>query len=81
MPAAVGETVWVAVRPEKLIELTTAAAAGGANRVRGTVSSIAYLGDLSIYHVRLPTGVTVRASAGTGTASPSGRSPGTTRSG
>src|SRR4051794_3201334 len=62
VPAAVGETVWVAIRPET-IELTTAPAGGGANSVRGTVSSIAYLGDLSIYHVLLPTGVTVRASA------------------
>ncbi len=62
VPAAVGETVWVAIRPET-IELTTAASGSGANRVRGTVSSIAYLGDLSIYHVLLPTGVTVRASA------------------
>src|SRR3954451_18299508 len=62
VPAAVGDTVWVAIRPET-IELATVPAGGGANQVRGTVSSIAYLGDLSIYHVLLPTGVTVRASA------------------
>jgi putrescine transport system ATP-binding protein len=64
VPASVGDAVWAAIRPEA-VELTTAAAPadGGANRVRGRVSSVAYLGDLSVYHVLLPTGVTIRASA------------------
>jgi putrescine transport system ATP-binding protein len=52
-------TVWAAVRPEKIF-MSTAAPDGTDNVVRGTVQDIAYLGDLSIYLVRLPTGKVVR---------------------
>ena len=52
--------VWAAVRPEKIF-MTTEAPQGGADNVaRGIVQDIAYLGDLSIYLVRLPTGKVVR---------------------
>lgn len=53
----------VALRPEKLvIERAGEAADGvGANRLPGTVEDIAYLGDMSIYHVRLPSGELLRA--------------------
>src|SRR6202795_2536116 len=47
------------VRPEKL-SITTAPPAGPDNVVRGAVQDIAYLGDLSIYLVKLPTGKVVR---------------------
>jgi putrescine transport system ATP-binding protein len=61
VPAVAGETVWVAIRPEKM-EVATAPPAGPAvNRLAGTVADIAYLGDVSIYHVRLEGGATVRA--------------------
>jgi putrescine transport system ATP-binding protein len=65
VPAVAGETVWVALRPEKL-ELATSPPAQGApgeNCVAGRVADIGYLGDVSIYHVRLPGGPTMRATA------------------
>jgi putrescine transport system ATP-binding protein len=52
-------TVWAAVRPEKIF-MSTTAPQGTDNVVRGAVQDIAYLGDLSIYLVRLPTGKVVR---------------------
>jgi putrescine transport system ATP-binding protein len=59
--------VWAAVRPEKIFMSTTppqGGADGGAhgadNVTRGAVQDIAYLGDLSIYLVKLPTGKVVR---------------------
>jgi putrescine transport system ATP-binding protein len=51
--------VWAAVRPEKIF-MSTAAPEGSDNVVRGAVQDIAYLGDLSIYIVKLPTGKMVR---------------------
>ena len=53
-------TVWAAVRPEKIFMSTSLPAGGPDNVVRGAVQDIAYLGDLSIYLVRLPTGKVVR---------------------
>src|SRR5450432_1278641 len=51
--------VWAAVRPEKIF-MSTAPPQGTDNVVRGAVQDIAYLGDLSIYLVKLPTGKVVR---------------------
>jgi len=51
--------VWAALRPEKIF-MSTAAPEGSDNVVRGAVQDIAYLGDLSIYIVKLPTGKVVR---------------------
>ena len=51
--------VWVAVRPEKIF-MSTAAPEGTDNVVRGAVQDIAYLGDMSIYIVKLATGKVVR---------------------
>jgi putrescine transport system ATP-binding protein len=56
--AAPEAIVWAAVRPEKI--LSTAPPEGTDNVVRGAVQDIAYLGDLSIYLVKLPTGKVVR---------------------
>jgi putrescine transport system ATP-binding protein len=62
--AVAGETVWVAVRPEKLLlSATPPADEGSPNMMDGTVVDIAYLGDVSIYHVRLASGTIVRATA------------------
>jgi putrescine transport system ATP-binding protein len=58
--AAPEATVWAAVRPEKVFMSTAPPAEGPDNVVRGAVHDIAYLGDLSIYLVRLPTGKVVR---------------------
>ena len=55
-----GAIVWAAVRPEKIFMSTTAPAGGADNVVRGAVQDIAYLGDLSIYLVKLATGKVVR---------------------
>jgi len=51
--------VWAAIRPEKIF-MSTARPEGADNAVRGAVQDIAYLGDLSIYLVKLPTGKVVR---------------------
>jgi putrescine transport system ATP-binding protein len=52
--------VWAAIRPEKIFMSTAAPQGSTDNLVRGTVQDIAYLGDLSIYLVKLPTGKVVR---------------------
>lgn len=57
--AAPEAVVWAAVRPEKVF-MTTADPGGTDNVVRGSVQDIAYLGDLSIYLVRLVSGKVVR---------------------
>ena len=55
-----GAVVWAALRPEKIFMSVAAPEGGADNVVRGTVQDIAYLGDLSIYLVKLPTGKVVR---------------------
>jgi putrescine transport system ATP-binding protein len=55
-----GAVVWAALRPEKIFMSTAAPQGGADNVVRGAVQDIAYLGDLSIYLVKLPTGKVVR---------------------
>jgi putrescine transport system ATP-binding protein len=67
-PAPAGSPVSVAIRPEK-IALSKEPVAGsgpggdGRNTTTGIVREIAYLGDVSIYLVQLPTGKTVRVTA------------------
>jgi putrescine transport system ATP-binding protein len=55
-----GATVWAALRPEKVFMSISAPEGGADNVVRGHVQDIAYLGDLSIYLVKLATGKVVR---------------------
>jgi putrescine transport system ATP-binding protein len=57
---APGTPVVVAVRPEKVRILVESPPAAD-NRLSGTVEEIAYLGDVSIYHVRVPGGALVEA--------------------
>lgn len=57
---ATGTTVWVAVRPEKMA-INTAPPSGEYNHARGKVEEIAYIGGLSIYHVKTQSGKTIRA--------------------
>jgi putrescine transport system ATP-binding protein len=52
LPHVTGTPVRVAIRPEK-IRLATDYQEGAINQVRGVVEDIAYLGDVSIYHVRI----------------------------
>ena len=61
--ARVGQTVWAAVRPEKLELTKDPPARQGANCVAGRVVDIGYLGDVSIYHVRSASGAVLRATA------------------
>jgi putrescine transport system ATP-binding protein len=56
-----GDTVWVALRPEKIRIGRQPPPTAGENCVAGQVENIAYLGDLSIYKVRLDTGAVLKA--------------------
>lgn len=55
-----GTAVWVAVRPEKMV-IHTAPPSGEYNHARGKVEEIAYIGGLSVYHIKTPGGMTIRA--------------------
>ena len=58
-----GAEAWFAIRPEKV---SLAPASEGeplkANQIRGKIWDIGYLGDMTIYHVRLEDGAMVRSS-------------------
>jgi putrescine transport system ATP-binding protein len=58
--AAPGATVWTAIRPEKMEILRTAPANTAENCVRGVVKEIAYMGDVSVYLVKIDSGKMVR---------------------
>jgi putrescine transport system ATP-binding protein len=61
MKASAGDTVWFAIRPEKVTVTHDPPPHTGVNAIHGEVWDIGYLGDISVYHVRLPTGATVKA--------------------
>jgi len=54
--AVAGEAAWVAIRPEKMIVSLNAPDDMTENVLQGEVWDIAYLGKLSVYHVRLADG-------------------------
>ena len=58
--ATAGATVWVALRPEKL-RVATVPPAVNVNCVAGRVAEIAYLGNVSVYKVRLDNGLVLKA--------------------
>lgn len=58
--SAPGATVWTAIRPEKIEISRHPPADARENCVRGIVKEIAYMGDLSVYLVRIDTGKMVR---------------------
>ncbi len=58
--AAVGETLWIGIRPEKMRISRTAPEKTGENMLTGEVWDIAYLGNLSVFVVRLDNGKMVR---------------------
>jgi putrescine transport system ATP-binding protein len=60
-----GDMVWLALRPEKLriLDRSPSMSDTGQNCVTGEVSDIGYLGDLSIYKVRLDSGFVMKAAA------------------
>jgi putrescine transport system ATP-binding protein len=55
-----GMAVWLALRPEKL-RVATQAPAANENCVAGRVAEIAYLGNVSVYKVRLDNGFIMKA--------------------
>ena len=55
-----GQTCYLAIRPEK-VTISAERPEGAVNAVRGTVHDIAYLGNISTYHVQLPSGTIVKA--------------------
>jgi putrescine transport system ATP-binding protein len=61
LDARPGDSAWFAIRPEKVAISRDQPADGSVNAVNGEVWDIGYLGDVSIYHVRLDTGATVKA--------------------
>jgi len=54
-----GATVWLALRPEKIV-MSSERPAGELNVMSGTVSDIGYRGDVSIYKVRLDDGSIIK---------------------
>lgn len=58
-----GKAVWFAIRPEKLRVTAAKPKASGFNAFEGEIWDIAYLGDMTIYHIRLEDGFVVKASA------------------
>ena len=61
MEAATSDDAWFAIRPEKISLSLEAPAAPSVNCIAGEVWDIGYLGDVSIYHVRLPDGTTMKS--------------------
>jgi putrescine transport system ATP-binding protein len=57
-----GDTVWIALRPEK-IRIARDAPPPDSNRVAGEVWEIGYLGDLSVYKVRVGGGLVMKVAA------------------
>src|SRR5215470_9474664 len=56
-----GDAVWVALRPEKVRIAHAPPPTDGENCVAGQVGNIGYLGDLSVYKVRLDNGIVMKA--------------------
>jgi putrescine transport system ATP-binding protein len=61
LDAKAGDTAWFAIRPEKVAISLDRPADVTVNTIAGKVWDIGYLGDVSIYHVRLETGAIVKA--------------------
>jgi putrescine transport system ATP-binding protein len=60
--AGLGDKAWFAVRPEKVSISLLPPNDKSVNTAIGTVWDIGYVGDISVYHVRLEGGATMRAS-------------------
>ncbi|MCX7325721.1 MAG: ABC transporter ATP-binding protein [Hyphomicrobiales bacterium] len=62
-PLAPGQPVAVAVRPERMQVLSGRLTGAAPNVAHGVISAISYLGDLTVYSVRLADGVALTVSA------------------
>ncbi|MBX9464198.1 MAG: ABC transporter ATP-binding protein [Aquamicrobium sp.] len=58
-----GSTVAFAIRPEKIKVSSKPPAEGATNVMEGEIWDLAYLGDMTVYHVKLSDGQVVKASA------------------
>jgi len=61
MSVPAGTSVWAAVRPEKMVISTAPPSDNKYNHARGKVDEIAYVGGLSIYHVKTQSNKVIRA--------------------
>ena len=61
-PLSVGDERWVAIRPEKIFIDKEAPDSTDRNIQKGTVLDLGYLGNLSVYRVRLENGTVLQAS-------------------
>jgi putrescine transport system ATP-binding protein len=52
--------IWVALRPEKITIARDAPADSSENCVQGVVEGIAYMGDISVFKVKLDSGISVK---------------------
>ncbi|MGE4326097.1 MAG: ABC transporter ATP-binding protein [Pseudodonghicola sp.] len=59
-PFSTGEKCYLAIRPEK-VTISAERPEGAINAVQGRVLDIAYLGNISTYHVELPSGAVIKA--------------------
>ena len=57
-----GQTAHLAIRPEK-VTITADRPESADNAVQGKILDIAYLGNISTYHVELPSGAVIKAQA------------------
>jgi putrescine transport system ATP-binding protein len=55
-----GQTAFIAIRPEK-ITVSTEKPDGAMNAIKGQIVDIAYLGNMSTYHVQIPGGPLIKA--------------------
>ncbi len=62
-PPAIGAKAGVAVRPEKIKVSREEPVSSATNAMRGEIWDIGYLGDMTVFHVRLPDGKVVKASS------------------
>jgi putrescine transport system ATP-binding protein len=58
-----GARIWVALRPEKIRVTKSDTPATGENQASGVVEDIGYLGETSIYKIRLPNGQIIDVTA------------------
>ncbi|MDK3016910.1 ABC transporter ATP-binding protein [Pseudodonghicola flavimaris] len=59
-PFATGDRCYLAIRPEK-VTISADRPEAAINAVKGKVLDIAYLGNISTYHVELPSGTVIKA--------------------
>ena len=70
-----GAPVWAAVRPEKIAMTRQPPASSGDNCLAATVVDIGYLGDMSLYKVRIAGGTQMKAAIANIGRRPDGEAP------